>query len=145
VANLALELGLRWFNIQFLTPFGRATRYVAPDTEVAARAAMHVIDRYRERMKIQIINLPFCFMPGYEEFMLGDIAKLERHMVFVNNETVNLGAYLAERRTHKDVCAPCPHRIFCGGFYDLTDAPEPPWLIALEDLVRPIPQELPVD
>jgi MoaA/NifB/PqqE/SkfB family radical SAM enzyme len=138
IAELALTLGLPWLNIQFLTPFGRATRWVSPDTGEAARVAMRVIDEYRSRMKLQIINLPFCFMPGYEEFMVGDLAKVERHMVFVNNESVNLAAYLAERRTHKEPCAPCPHRVFCGGFYELDDVPEPPWLVAPEDLVRPV-------
>jgi MoaA/NifB/PqqE/SkfB family radical SAM enzyme len=137
VAELALELGLPWLNIQFLTPFGRATSSVAPDTQAAADVAMRVIDRFRSRMKIQIINLPFCFMPGYEEFMMGDLAKLERHMIFVNNETVNLAVYLAERRTKKPVCATCPHAVFCGGFYELESAPEPPWIVAAEDLLRP--------
>jgi MoaA/NifB/PqqE/SkfB family radical SAM enzyme len=137
MAELAWDLDLRWLNIQFLTPFGRATKWVAPDTQAAARIAMDVIDRWRDRMKIQVINLPFCFMPGYEEHLAGDLAKLARHMVFVNNETVNLAAYLAERRTRKPVCASCPHASFCGGFYELEDVPEPPWLIAPEDLLRP--------
>ena len=138
IAQLAEDLGLRWLNIQFLTPFGRATKWVAPDTAAAARLAMEVIDERKGRMKIQIINLPFCFMPGYEEHLTGDLAKLARHMAFVNNETVNLAEYLAERRTKKPVCEECPHASFCGGFYELEEAPEPPWLIAAEDLVRPI-------
>jgi MoaA/NifB/PqqE/SkfB family radical SAM enzyme len=137
IAELAWDLGLRWLNLQFLTPFGRATRWVAPDTATAAAQAMALIDRWRDRMKIQVINLPFCFMPGYEEHLTGDLAKLARHMVFVNNDTVNLAAYLAERRVRKPVCETCPHACFCGGFYELDDAPEPPWLIAPEDLVRP--------
>jgi MoaA/NifB/PqqE/SkfB family radical SAM enzyme len=137
VAELALSLGLRWLNIQFLTPFGRATSSVAPDTAAAADVTRRVLDAYRSRMKLQIINLPFCFLPGYEEFMMGDLLKLERHMVFVNNETVNLARYLSERRTKKPVCGSCPHAVFCGGFYDLQAAPEPPWLIAPEDLLRP--------
>ncbi|MGZ3421655.1 MAG: radical SAM protein [Polyangiales bacterium] len=138
IAELALDLGLPWLNIQFLTPFGRATKYVAPDTQAAADEARRVIDLYRDRMKIQLINLPFCFMPGYEEFLTGDLLKLERHMIFVNNEEVNLAQYLAERRTKKPVCETCPHASFCGGFYELESAPEPPWLIAPEDLLRPV-------
>lgn len=138
VAALALELGLPWLNIQFLTPFGRATKWVAPDTQKAADLAMRVIDRYRDRMKLQVINLPFCFMPGYEQHLTGDLLKLERHMVFVNNEEVNLAQYLAERRTRKPVCETCPHACFCGGFYELEGAQEPPWLIAPEDLLRPV-------
>jgi MoaA/NifB/PqqE/SkfB family radical SAM enzyme len=136
VAQLAWDLELRWLNIQFLTPFGRATRMVAPDTEEAASIAMGVIDRWHERMKVQVINLPYCYMPGYERFMEGDRLKLARHMVFVNNEDVNLSDYLAERRVRKPVCASCPHACFCGGFYELDKVPEPPWIVRAEDLVR---------
>ena len=138
LAQLAWDLGLPWMNLQFLTPFGRATRQVAPDTAHAANRAAAVIDAWRDRMKFQVINLPFCFMPDHSEFLQGDLGKLARHMVFVNNETVNLAGYLAERRTRKPQCASCPHACFCGGFYELDDVPEPPWLIAAEDLVRPI-------
>jgi MoaA/NifB/PqqE/SkfB family radical SAM enzyme len=143
VADLALSLGLRWLNIQFLTPFGRATSSVAPDTAEAAREAMRVIDALKGQMKFQVINLPFCFMPGYEDFLVGDLLKLERHMLFVNNEEVNLFEYLRERRAKKEVCEGCPHSVFCGGFYELEDVPEPTWLIRPEDLVRPVAPEVP--
>ncbi len=138
VAQLCWDLGLKWLNLQFLTPFGRATSWVAPDTQRAADIAMEVMDHWGDRMKFQVINLPFCFMPGYEQRMQGDLAKLERHMVFVNNETVNLAEYLAARRTKKPQCKDCPHACFCGGFYEMDKVPEPPWLIAPEDLLRSI-------
>jgi MoaA/NifB/PqqE/SkfB family radical SAM enzyme len=134
---LALSLELRWVNLQFLTPFGRATKWVAPDLREAARIAVEAIDRYRDRIRFQVINLPFCFMPEHSELLTGDLLKLSRHMVFVNNESVNLAEYLAERRVHKEECGPCPHRSFCGGFYELGSAPEPPWLVRPEDLLRP--------
>lgn len=143
VAALVFDLGLRWFNIQFLTPFGRATSSVCPDTGAAAAETKRTIDAFRDRMKIQVINLPFCFMPGYEDFLLGDMLKLERHMLFVNNEEVNLFEYLRERRVKKPVCEACPHEVFCGGFYELEDVPEPTWLIRPEDLVRPIAADVP--
>jgi MoaA/NifB/PqqE/SkfB family radical SAM enzyme len=138
VTQLAWDLGLKWLNIQFLTPFGRATSWVAPDTQAAADIAAAVIDKWRDRMKFQVINLPFCFMPRHQEFMMGDLMKLERHMIFVNNEDVNLAEYLAERRVRKPVCETCPHSVFCGGFYELDKVPEPPWLVADEDLDRPM-------
>lgn len=138
IAELALALGLPWLNIQFLTPFGRATAMVAPDTDEAAAIAMSVIDGFADRMKLQIINLPYCFMPGYEAYMVGDRGKRERDMVFVNNERVNLAEYLAARRVRKPVCEGCVHGCACDGFYELGDAPEPPWIVRVEDLVRPI-------
>ncbi len=138
IAQLAWDLGLPWLNIQFLTPFGRATSWVAPDTAQAARHAMAVIDKWQDRMKFQVINLPFCFMPGFERFVVGDLLKLERQMIFVNNEQVNLSEYLSERRTRKPQCSPCPHRVFCGGFYELDQVPEPPWIVPESALDRPL-------
>lgn len=143
MAQLVFDLGLRWYNIQFLTPFGRATRATSPDTQEAADVAMRVIDRFRDRMKFQVINLPFCFMPGYEEFLVGDLLKLERTMIFVNSDEVNLFEYLRERRTRKQVCEACPRAVFCGGFYELDNVPEPTWLVTPEDLVRPMTEGLP--
>lgn len=143
LAQLAWDLGLKWLNIQFLTPFGRATSWVAPNMAKAATETMGLIDRWKDRMKIQVINLPFCFMPGYEQYMQGDLAKLARHMIFVNNEEVNLAAYLAERRVRKPECSPCPHAVFCGGFYELDKVPEPPWLVDEQDRVGPIQLGLP--
>ncbi|MEZ4230688.1 MAG: radical SAM protein [Polyangiaceae bacterium] len=136
LCQLAWDLGLRWINIQFLTPFGRATKMIAPDTAEAAAITMQVIDEWKDRMKVQIINLPFCYMPGYEAHLEGDLLKLARHMIFVNNEDVNLAEYLAERRVRKPECEGCSRAVFCGGFYELESVPEPPWLVSPEDLVK---------
>ena len=95
-----------------------------------------VIERWRDRMKVQVINLPFCFLPGLEAHLEGDLLKLSRHMIFVNNEDVNLAQYLAERRVRKPVCEGCTRAVFCGGFYELDKVPEPPWLVSVDDLVK---------
>src|SRR6185436_19040755 len=55
VALLVESLGVRWFNIQFLTPFGRATSSVCPDTAEAAEIVMRVIDELGDRIRFQII------------------------------------------------------------------------------------------
>ena len=141
VAKLVHELGLGWMNIQFLTPFGRATNTVNPDTQAAADVTMRVIDEYKDRIRFCVINLPWCYMPGYEGFLMGDLLKLERHMLFVNNEEVNLFEYLREQREYREQCTGCTRRVFCGGFYKMDDVPEPEWLIEPADLVRPIDED----
>lgn len=141
VARLTHDLGIRWMNVQFLTPFGRATNTVNPDTQAAADIAMEVIEQWHDRIRFCVINLPACYMPGYEDYVLGDLLKLERHMLFVNNEEVNLFEYLREQREYREQCGGCPHRVFCGGFYKMDDVPEPEWLIEPQDLVRPIQRD----
>ena len=49
-------------------------------------------------------------------------------LVFVDDEEVNLAAYLATRRVRRAECEPCPYAVCCAGFYELEDAPEPPWV-----------------
>ncbi|NIA20047.1 MAG: hypothetical protein GWP07_06435, partial [Xanthomonadaceae bacterium] len=60
-------------NLQFLTPFGRATVALAPELDAAAERTRRLIDHYGDRLHIQVINLPFCFMPGYERYLAGDL------------------------------------------------------------------------
>jgi len=104
-------------NFQFLTPFGSAGGHVVPPTGDAAEAVMRVIDRYVDRIEIQVINAQFCFFPGYERFLAGDMQKLGRTMVFVTDEEVNLFDYLAERRMKKPECVECPWSLVCEGFH----------------------------
>ncbi len=127
IAALAHRLGLRWLNVQLLTPFGRATRDQAPSEEEASAALRALVDAWSTRLRLGIVNLPLCLLPGHGDIVAPDLGKLGRQMVFVNDEEVNLGAYLAVRRVRREGCAPCPYASCCAGFFELGDAPEPPW------------------
>ncbi|MEZ4220112.1 MAG: radical SAM protein [Polyangiaceae bacterium] len=140
IAAFVREQGLSWLNIQFLTPFGRATQSVAPDSEAAVAEAKLVLDEFGGSMKLCIVNAPWCWFEGYERFVVGDLLKLERHMIFVDNEEVNLFEYLASEREYRDSCEECARKVFCGGFYRTQDVAEPTWLIEPRDLLRPVAQ-----
>jgi pyruvate-formate lyase-activating enzyme len=127
LAALVHSLGVRWLNLQFLTPFGRATRDQAPDPAVAAAQTRRFVDAWGARLRLGIVNLPLCQLPGHEALVAPDLGKRQRHMVFVNDEEVNLAAYLAARRSRRPECAPCPFAACCAGFYDLPEEPEAAW------------------
>lgn len=115
--ELLVRLGVKLCNVQFLTPFGRASAECQPDPAEVAPLVMQLIDQFGDRIKFQVINMPPCFMPGYEEYALSDIGKLQRHMVFVTMDDVNLFDYLQSRRRHEKVCQSCFFSIACEGFY----------------------------
>ena len=119
--ELLLSLGVRHCNIQFVTPFGRASAATQPDPAEVAPMVAKLIDTYGDRITFQVINLPLCYMPGYEEYLLGDIFKLERHMCFVSIEDVNLFDYLQSRRRHEKACDSCLVQFACQGFYYFPD------------------------
>ena len=111
------KLGVRKINIQFLTPFGRAEENLVPDPAEIAPTVMALIDTYKARIKTYLINVPWCFFPGYESWVVGDVLKLQRNMVFVTQEKVNLFEYLAGTRVREDVCKGCVYSVACDGFY----------------------------
>lgn len=119
--ELLVSLGVRNCNIQFVTPFGRASLQTQPDPAEIAPVVAKLIDTYKDRIKFQVINLPLCYMPGYEEYLLGDIFKLERRMCFVSIEDVNLFEYLQSRRRHEPACDSCLVKFACQGFYYVPD------------------------
>ena len=138
LALLAIQLGLGSLDLQFLTPFGRHTAEVAPDPRAAAHEARRVIDRRGDRLTIRLRNLPFCFVPGYDANVVGDASLLAGRVVSVNDGTANLARYLAQQRVRKPVCDGCAHACSCGGFYELEKVPDPHWLIAPDELLRPV-------
>src|SRR5882724_3530523 len=117
---LAVEKGLGKINFQFTTPFGRAWEDVVPPLEEAANAVMRVIDRYASEIQIHVINAQFCVFPGYEQYVVGDLQKMGRTMIFAADprfpEQVNLYEWLGARREKRAVCAECPWTTVCEGF-----------------------------
>jgi MoaA/NifB/PqqE/SkfB family radical SAM enzyme len=120
LAELAVAKGFSKINFQFTTPFGRAYEDVVPPLDDAARAVMAVIDRYAGRIAIHVINAQFCVFPGYEQYVVGDLQKLGRTMVFAADprfpEQVNLYQWLGARREKRAVCTTCPWTTACEGF-----------------------------
>jgi MoaA/NifB/PqqE/SkfB family radical SAM enzyme len=114
-------LGVTKFNIQFLTPFGRAAAQLLPPQEAAAAVVKKTIERFGDAMQIQVINLPFCALPGLERHVAQDLGKLSREMVFVTREEVNLYQYLAHTRSPGEACASCLFAIGCDGMYDFSE------------------------
>jgi MoaA/NifB/PqqE/SkfB family radical SAM enzyme len=117
---LAVAKGFSKINFQFTTPFGRAYEDVVPPLDEAANAVMRVIDRYAGEIQIHVINAQFCAFPGYERWVVGDLQKLGRTMIFAADprfpEQVNLYQWLGARREKQPVCEQCPWTTVCEGF-----------------------------
>ncbi|MBM4352512.1 MAG: radical SAM protein [Deltaproteobacteria bacterium] len=121
LVELLAGLSVPRLNIQFLTPFGRAAAELVPDPDEAAAVVRRVIERWRDRMAFQVVNLPYCHLPGLEEYVAQDLGKLSRTMVFVTREEVNLYRYLAQTRRYDDSCRGCLYRVACDGRYDFAE------------------------
>ncbi len=121
LVELLMSKGVEKFNFQFLTPFGRAAADLAPPPERAAEMVRQVIDNHGDRARFQVINLPYCYLPGLEEHVAQDLGKLSRNMVFVTKEEVNLYEYLSNTRAYGEECGSCLYRVGCDGKYDFSE------------------------
>ncbi len=124
MAALLIKLGIKTWNIQYYTPFGEVDPALAPDPYEAGEKISQVIQQAGDRLKILVINLPFCLLPGYERYALQDYYKSVRHMLFVDGEEVNLADFLAEARFKNGKCAHCPYDPVCNGFWDFGPHPD---------------------
>lgn len=126
MAQLVVSLGIKKFNVQLLTPFGTVYTDVIYDMKQVAPYLRRVIERFGTQLDVQLINLPFCYMPGYEPYMMSDVFKLGRHMLFADSISgaVNLADYLGGRRYKTEQCDTCPYDAICNGFYDFSEDQE---------------------
>lgn len=120
-AEFLVREGVSKLNVQFITPFGTIEKDIVPDPAGAASHLRKAIDKFGDRLKINVINLPFCFMEGYEEYLTGDVYKNERNMVFVSTEDVNLAQWLTAGRRRTEKCGECEFAIVCDGEYQFEE------------------------
>ena len=111
------RLGARRWNLQLVTPFGRANRSLLPDEVTLTTQLKALLDHPPAGLRIRLVNCPPCLVPGHEDAAAADLGKAQRSMVFVDACGENLQDYLSERREHTARCEGCVHRLNCPGEY----------------------------
>jgi len=109
------KMKIKKVNMQFITPFGLAKKKDLPKKEDVSRILPKVIKKYSDKIKIQIINLPFCYLKGYEDYLFADVSKIKRNMMFIGSNEQNLAGFLASKRYKDEKCNCCEYSIICGG------------------------------
>ena len=104
-------------NIQFLTPFGTAKNLNWLESNIEKNCIILKNKIPWLDYNVQLINLPFCYMKGFEEYAVWDINKMERDMIFVGEIPSNLYNYLSINREKKPKCNICNYKIICDWFY----------------------------
>ncbi len=117
LGHLLSELGVRRWNLQVVTPFGRAASDQLPRQDDLRRILGGLLDDPPGGMHIQVINCPPCLLQGHEEVAAADFDKSSRDMVFVGEAGENLQAFLAQCRRQDDRCLACAWATCCPGFY----------------------------
>lgn len=140
---LLQKLSIRQWNMQHYTPFGEVDAALAPDPHETGDTIKKLIDQFSKKLNIQVINLPFCFLDGYERFALQDYDKSVRKMLFVSGESVNLADFLAKQRFKNGKCDRCLYDCVCYGFWDygITKATKTPYRIRMLDILPGYPCE----
>lgn len=116
LAGLLDKAGVQRWNLQVVTPFGRARADQVPDPGRLEQVLSDLLDS-TARMHVQVINCPPCLLPGHEEAAAADFQKASRDMVFVGESGENLQSFLSNRRAPDRRCHECPYAVLCPGHY----------------------------
>jgi MoaA/NifB/PqqE/SkfB family radical SAM enzyme len=117
------DLGVRRWNLQVVTPFGRAHAGLVPTEADLRRHLGELLDDPRSEMRVKVINCPPCLLPGHERAASVDFGKAERDMVFVGAAGENLQGYLSVKRRRTARCRSCIYALVCPGEYDFGSPP----------------------
>jgi MoaA/NifB/PqqE/SkfB family radical SAM enzyme len=115
---LLAGLGVRRWNLQVVTPFGRARPAHLPPADSLRAVLADLLSRPPGAMQIQVVNWQPCQLPGFEAQLAEDFAKAERRMVFVGDAGINLQGFLSSRRVVDRKCRACVYSLVCPGRYD---------------------------
>jgi MoaA/NifB/PqqE/SkfB family radical SAM enzyme len=117
LADWLISQGVRRWNLQVVTPFGRARGRQVPDPKDLQRVLGGLLEAAPAEMQLQVINCPPCLLPGHEAAAAVDFDKAARDMVFVGESGENLQAFLSSKRTRDQTCQCCPQLVQCPGHY----------------------------
>ena len=117
LAGLLNDLGIKRWNLQLVTPFGRAHAGLVPREEDLLRHLGALLDQPPPGLRIQLVNCPPCLAPGHEQAAAADQGKAWRNMVFVGAEGENLQLFLSGKRRRTPRCEGCMYALVCPGEY----------------------------
>jgi wyosine [tRNA(Phe)-imidazoG37] synthetase (radical SAM superfamily) len=121
-AKLA-EVGVKRWNLQVMTPFGRARCLPPLPREATTQALEALLTAPQFELALQVINCPPCRLPGREALAALDFGKSARDMAFVGEAGINLQEYLATRRHRIPACAGCAYALGCAGDWSFEGSP----------------------
>ncbi|RME23614.1 MAG: radical SAM protein, partial [Deltaproteobacteria bacterium] len=115
--NWLYSMGVAQWNLQFVTPFGRAKADHVPPAKQLRETIYEVMRQAADKMTVRLVNFQPCLLPRYWRECLGDFGKSARHMVFIGQDAGNLQEFLAGRRHKPPRCCRCPFDFACRGLY----------------------------
>lgn len=122
----AVQKGVTTLNVQFLLPYvedehvpcQKLPKWVVPDYKDSTQYVKQAIDQFKDVAQIKVHFIPFCYMQGYEEFLMKESNKFDRQVINHSGYEYNIGEHLAQGSTKRDVCTGCKYNLQCMGFYE---------------------------
>jgi MoaA/NifB/PqqE/SkfB family radical SAM enzyme len=122
LARLIHGMGVRRWNLQLVTPFGRARGRQLPQTRALKDSLSKLLRDLPDALTASLVNVTPCLLPGFEHLASEDYGKAGRDMVFVGADGLNLQQFLAARRTPDELCSECLYSVICPGHYVFGEA-----------------------
>ena len=76
------------------------------------------VDKFGEKIKINVHFIPFCCLAGYEKCLLDEASKLDRYALNFKGFGYNIGEHLIKGAVKTERCRSCEHAPRCIGFFN---------------------------
>ena len=120
-----LELDVDFINVQFLLPYVKDKNVPCallpssciPSYSDSVTYLKAALDKYSDKKKIHVHFIPFCYMKGYENFVLDESIKTDRKAVNFRGFCYNIGEHLLKGSEKNEKCIDCVYNSKCVGFF----------------------------
>jgi MoaA/NifB/PqqE/SkfB family radical SAM enzyme len=114
------DRGVRSLAYLYLAAYGNvlSNPEMMADYELTARSLVDVCDRLGSRVSLNIDNFPFCFLPGREQYIVGEMANPWREIAYPTGGVTDVSAFFRFRKRRLPQCDGCKWDRVCGGIQD---------------------------
>lgn len=120
-----ISLDVDFINIQFILPYvkdrevpcQRLPSWVIPSYQESVPYVAKALERYGKVADIRVHFIPFCFMKGYEKYLLKEALKFDRYVLNYRGFGYNIGEHLQKGAVKTEKCKKCKYNNKCTGFF----------------------------
>lgn len=121
-AGALTTYGIKNFAFLYLSAYGNVLTspgVMAPLEQTAAELR-RAIERLKDMdVTVHVDNFPFCYLPGYEEYIVGEMANPWREIAYPSGAIVDVSDVFRFRKKRLPQCDGCRWDTVCGGIQDV--------------------------
>lgn len=125
VIRVCMNKGVDFFNIQYMLPYiddihidcRKIPSHIIPTYNETLPYLYNALESFKDKIKINVHFIPFCYMKGYEDLLFMESNKNDRYAINYRGFGYNIGTHLLKGAVKTKKCYSCSYGDYCIGFF----------------------------